>query len=174
MADPVSRTATRVREAVIEPDPCCEVMMMMMMMMMLLPAYRADIQTLSRSAKVLQDRGMMCNVRSTCCGSCRIRRHFLRVSAMCFLHLELQKWETQIGSPHTHLAVSEHVQAVTVDAAIYNSVLDVCMSNGATQQAETIFQDSGWVSSATSDWIRAPFCPCIFSGRRCCRRSWTP
>ena len=28
-----------------------------------------------------------------------------------------------------------------MDAAIYNCVLDVCMSNGATQQAETIFQD---------------------------------
>ena len=31
------------------------------------------------------------------------------------------------------------LQAVLVDAAIYNCVLDVCMSNGAMQQAENHF-----------------------------------
>jgi len=35
----------------------------------------------------------------------------------------------------------QHQKAVMVDAATYNCVLDVCMSNGAMQQAETIFQE---------------------------------
>ena len=44
------------------------------------------------------------------------------------------------------------VQVESVDASVYNCVLDVCMNNAETELAETIFQAQS--SAHGTDWHR--------------------